>query len=297
MDNTSRGSTPSLPTIAGAAQNAASSAGEDGARRAQDIRAEIEQTRQHISHTIDAIQEKLRPGNLVSEAAEHVKHATTERVRQMAESARTTADNVMEQTRHLAGDLAEHARHNPIPAVIIGLGVAWFLVDRYRNGGRRSKNDYDYERYAAYRKPDYYEADDSYRATSSGYDPESAEYSTMMPDSRSGQSDYGSAAAAHISEAAAQAKAAAMRTGRRARSQLGRLLSENPLLVGAVALIAGAAVGMALPETERENEWLGETRDSVLDKAQDMARTAVSRAQEAIGDVGEVAGRVFGAKP
>ena len=54
---------------------------------------------------------------------------------------------------------------------------------------------------------------------------------------------------------------------------------------------------MALPETERENEWLGETRDNVLEKAQDAARTAATRAQEAVGDAaGEVAKKVVGAK-
>ena len=37
-------------------------------------------------------------------------------------------------------------------------------------------------------------------------------------------------------------------------------------------LALGAVIGMALPETEKENEWMGETRDQMLDRAQDMAR-------------------------
>jgi hypothetical protein len=60
---------------------------------------------------------------------------------------------------------------------------------------------------------------------------------------------------------------------------------ENPLAVGAGALLLGAVVGLAIPETEKENELLGETRDSVMDKAQQMAKTATSRAQDAAADL------------
>ena len=66
-------------------------------------------------------------------------------------------------------------------------------------------------------------------------------------------------------------------------------------MVGAAALLVGSAVGLAIPETEKENEWLGETRDSMLDKAQEMARTTASRAQEAAADLaGDAASRLVG---
>lgn len=53
-------------------------------------------------------------------------------------------------------------------------------------------------------------------------------------------------------------------TARKAQNQMRRMLRENPLMVGAAAIVVGAAVGMALPETERENELMGEARDSVV---------------------------------
>lgn len=46
---------------------------------------------------------------------------------------------------------------------------------------------------------------------------------------------------------------------------------ENPLAVGALALVAGVGVGMLLPATQRENQLLGETRDRVLGDAQRTA--------------------------
>ena len=41
--------------------------------RTREIRAEIEQTRDELSDTVNAIQDRLRPGNIASNAAESVK--------------------------------------------------------------------------------------------------------------------------------------------------------------------------------------------------------------------------------
>ena len=68
-------------------------------------------------------------------------------------------------------------------------------------------------------------------------------------------------------------------------------IEENPLAVGAVALALGAAVGFAIPLTKKENEYMGEYRDNMLEKAQETAQDALgtvkqmaSEAQKAITD-------------
>jgi hypothetical protein len=61
-------------------------------------------------------------------------------------------------------------------------------------------------------------------------------------------------------------------TARKAQNQMQRMLRENPLMIGAAAIVVGAAVGMALPETERENELVGEARDSVVRGVQEKVR-------------------------
>ena len=254
----------------------------DEGRRTREIRAEIEQTREDMSETIDAIQEKLRPGNIMAEAKDRVKSATTERVRQMADTASETAQQAYEQTRQVAGDLVEGARSNAVPAAMIGVGVAWLLVERFRENNRSA--DYRRGRSTSYGRSEYYGSDEYQRSTSgplygSRHEGEGAGY---------GDARYGTRnAASGLSETAADLRQRTMRTGRRARNQFQRLLHENPLMVGAAAVVVGAAIGMALPETERENEWLGETRDNVVDKAQDVARNAATRAQAAAGEVAE----------
>jgi gas vesicle protein len=64
-----------------------------------------------------------------------------------------------------------------------------------------------------------------------------------------------------------------------------RALQQNPLGVGAVALAIGTAVGFSLPQTERENELLGEARDSLIDRAQEVAQDTLEKVQQVAGDV------------
>jgi hypothetical protein len=62
------------------------------------------------------------------------------------------------------------------------------------------------------------------------------------------------------------------RVWNRGRGRLARAVDERPLATCAVALGIGAAIGLLLPETERENDWMGEARESVVSSAQQMAR-------------------------
>ena len=107
---------------------------EETNRRTQKIRAEIEHTREEMSETIEAIQERLQPGNIVADASERVRAAATEKVRNMADTASETARNAMDRTREMTGDVAEIGRQNAIPAALIGAGVAWLIIDRFREG-------------------------------------------------------------------------------------------------------------------------------------------------------------------
>jgi len=89
------------------------------------LRTEIEQTRNEMSATIDAIQEKLNPQNIVDQAKETVREATVGRVEQMVSNATDTA-------RETGSSVMDMIQQNPLPAAIVGLGLGWLLM---RNGG------------------------------------------------------------------------------------------------------------------------------------------------------------------
>lgn len=71
---------------------------------------------------------------------------------------------------------------------------------------------------------------------------------------------------------------------RRTRQSFWQTMEENPLAVGAVLTIAGAAVGAAIPATEYENKLMGETRDRLMDEARVRAQDAVGRVQSVVED-------------
>jgi hypothetical protein len=197
------------------------------------IRDEIEETRGEMTETIDAIQEKLSPRNIVANATERVKTATTERMREMADTASETAQQALDYTRDAASSVVGTARQNPIPLVLIGLGAAWWLTNRSRTSSSASDR-------GLYQRG--YERDD----------------------------ESGSRRAASVG-----------RMATRRTNQLQRTIEQNPLLVGAGALLLGAAFGLAIPETETENEWMGEARDSVVGRARDLARDAANQVEDA----------------
>jgi uncharacterized protein YjbJ (UPF0337 family) len=73
----------------------------------------------------------------------------------------------------------------------------------------------------------------------------------------------------------------------RAQSGFQQLMYENPMAVAAGAVALGLAVGLAIPETEKENELLGPTRDQLMEQAQQqvsqVAQKAQTAAQHAVG--------------
>jgi len=68
----------------------------------------------------------------------------------------------------------------------------------------------------------------------------------------------------------------------RAQNQFQRVLHENPLAVGAAGLALGAAVGLAIPESQRESRVMGGPRDALVDRA-------IGTAQDTMQKVGTIA--------
>jgi hypothetical protein len=177
-----------------------------------------------------------------------VKTATTERVREMAESAGETAQQAVDYTRETAARVAGTARQNPIPLALIGLGAAWWLTARSKGTSPSFARDADAGEYG--------------RGYATAHDQRG----------RAGRSDTAESL---------------RRVVTRRTNQLQRTIEQNPLLVGAGALMLGAAFGLAIPETEAENDWMGEARDNVVGRARDLARDATNQVQEAASTVAD----------
>jgi hypothetical protein len=253
----------------------------DGAdRRTDEIKVEIEQTREEMAETIDAIQEKLQPRNIVANATDRVKAATKEGARAMVDYAGDAAETVMNQTRGTAGGFVRTIQDNPIPAALVGVGVAWLMTNASRSRSERAWRSS--ERYAGRMRDDraIHGDEDRYEA-GRGTGGLRHQVSEIRENLASRARQYADGTSDTI-----------LRTSQRAQNQLQRTMNESPLLVGAGALLLGVAFGLAVPETERENAWMGEARDSVVDRAQQLAGEAATTIQEKAGGIADAAGDV-----
>jgi hypothetical protein len=164
----------------------------------------------------------------------------------MAHSAADTAGEWWEASG--GNGLIDRLRNNPVPAVMAGVGLAWLA---FSDGNRR--------RYRAGYRPQ------PYRPRPEG---------NQWRDSRH-----------ELVESASEVRERSGEMVRRGRHNLELMIRDYPLAVGAAAAVLGATLGMVVPETEQENELLGEVRDSALARAQDVASDAASRVKEAAAAV------------
>jgi hypothetical protein len=79
------------------------------------------------------------------------------------------------------------------------------------------------------------------------------------------------------SQKSAEIRQRLTRTTGDVQTRIARSMRENPLAYGVAALAAGALMGSLMPRTEVEDEYLGETRDSLLDSAREMAEDTVQK--------------------
>jgi len=68
--------------------------------------------------------------------------------------------------------------------------------------------------------------------------------------------------------------------GVRAGRTVADVMEDEPLIIGAIGIAVGAALGAAFPSTEVEDRYLGRTRDRFKHDAEDFAREQMERGRE-----------------
>ena len=217
-------------------------------------RTDIERTRADMSETVDAIQERLSPENLKEQAKAQAK----------------------DTAREAGSGFLERIKQNPVPAAMVGVGLGWlFMSGREESSGRQRFQDgpsYYYERPGGRSYPSHYEeSSGSSVGEGQGGTGEAARRVRGSAGQITGQAQ----------ERASQLGSQAQDRAQRVKGGFQQMLQENPLAVGALAVGLGAAVGFAFPETDKENEVMGEARDSLVERGKERAQDVKERAQRA----------------
>jgi ElaB/YqjD/DUF883 family membrane-anchored ribosome-binding protein len=241
------------------------------------LRESIAETREQIGSTIEALQEKLSPSVLAEQAKTAVREATIGKVENMVHEAEET----ITLTTY---SLYDSVRRNPVPVVMAGIGLTWFFLSRRRD---RYRGEYIAE--GEHRHPGGERiATRVRRAASEAV--EKAEHIVEAQESKVTEAARGAKEAAH--EAKEKVKRVAHDAGQSARRMENRvedMYYQNPLAAGAIAIAAGTAVGLAIPISRKEDEWLGPARDKLVGKANELAHQALGKVEDTARKVEGVA--------
>lgn len=270
---------------------------------AERIVSEIEVTRTEMGGTINEIGHRLDPQVIAGQARDHIREATVGKVERMMDDAGQTAQRT--------GDsMIETIRQNPVPAAIAALGLGWLALkfrdqqssvsyggngsgyrDRYLyqpRGGYSTDYGTDYGRggYAGGTDPLQPARDAADRVTTGAQDVASQAVDRAQQLGSDVQ-QAAQSAVGQTQEKVQQAQWQVQGTVGQAQRQFDRTLNENPLAVAALAVGVGAAVALAIPETQKERELLGEQRDKLVSQAEQVAAKALDQTEQRVQEVGE----------
>ena len=260
------------------------------------IKADIEDTRAELGQTLNEIQERLSPEHVMDQVKETVREATIGKVERVMERVNEKISNVTEPAMEAMGRAGEKLKEtgssvgnviwqNPIPFALIGLGAGMLVMHRVRNADGRTMRSY---RERSETQTEYGMATPRYRGMGRQLEGSSGEYAGgarqygtsnrgAFTQVRQTASNMMHGATEGVSNLTHGAKEGALQAGR----TVGRFAKENPLAVSAIALAVGAAVGLALPSTQVEKEYMGSASEKVVDKAQQVARDAMDKVKSA----------------
>ncbi len=232
---------------------------------------DIEQTRSDMTETVDAIGQRLDPANVVASAKETVRDATVGKVEQMASSAGTMVEDAGATVQETGSSLVDTIRRNPLPAAMAALGIGWLWMNRTQSshGWQSQAHRTDGGR-GSYWSGGYRESGSSQGMGSRVSDAASGAADTVGS-TVAGAADavgrnvsgFADTTRSAIGEAQPQVGHMVQDVGRTA----GRLIDDNPLAAGAVAVAIGTTIGLALPPTHAEERVLGEAGGRVLEGA------------------------------
>lgn len=323
-----------------------------------EVLARIEATRARMGDTIDQIGDRVNPDRVQAE----MKARAREQVREVKDNMKYKARSAMRDIEHGVSDAGrgvwDTIRENPIPAGLVGVGLAWLVAngatrdwDRgYTGSGTYppgtglgygaalgtsgAYDDLDYNRDYGYSREYGYDVRDRSRKgvsptgelyarprTTSGAEEGSAGKSAgkmeNMKERASEAADEVRDRAEHVRDEVRDRAEHAMDATRDRASELAHRTSErmeemqhraeyrarqmasrarraerrvedavhdNPLAAGALAAALGFAAGLMVPETRREHQLFGPTRDRVMENAERTARRAGQKARDTAKD-------------
>ena len=243
-------------------------------RDADDIEANIEKTRTQLGDDVEAITYQLSP-----ERYKEQLRGRTEGVQSAVSQGLTDAvDNAGAYSRRASRGFLERLEDDPLPAVLVALGVSVLAIGGAFSGSSDDELDLEYpsDRFPqdrpgggnlrnSLRGPDY--------GRTIGDAPNAGALSGDQNLPAGGVDDYdytGDGPSYDPDYDEAQRKA--RREAYQAKRGLARLVGDHPLIAGSIITLAGMAIGLSAPSTRQEDQFMGRESDKFKAKAERAAK-------------------------
>lgn len=234
------------------------------------LEREVDRQREHIGGLVDALENKLSPGELFERVLSYSKGGGSEFV----------------------GNLGNTIKANPVPALLTAAGLVWLYASKDQSAhGRHAYVTGGSAGSTGVHGPGTHTP--GTRDAHGGSDHDHGGIGERLRDAREGMSDtmgHASESMGHLKDRAGDMTHEAMDSARERARQVNdgfqHMLEDNPLAVGAIGIAVGALLGAMLPTTRKEDELLGETSDRFTDKAKSMARQGYDQVAEAGRELG-----------
>ena len=237
-------------------------------RSSQEIEREVEATREGLDRTLDALKDKMTPGQLIDELTSSLKGSGAS---------------------DIFANLGTQVRDNPLALAMVGAGLAWLMSGKGSGHAGREAQSYSSADGLAYEGPvgSYDGGQDG-----TGLKDKASDLVSNASDKIGQVKDRVTQTAEHalhgLSDAAGHAKHGAQNLGGQAahagqtiQRSFQNTLESEPLIVGAIGLAVGMAVGAALPATAIEDRTFGGLRDEALEKGKAAGEHVLGDAKHA----------------
>jgi ribosome recycling factor len=249
-----------------------------------------------VDHAIEEAKSALRELGAQTRAA--VRDATIGKVERMAHTTNET-------TKRTGSTVMETIKQNPGPTALTALGATWLLMNGRSSGSKAHTSKVDSpssglggtglnERVQAGTEQAKDLAGNMAHQVQDGVGTVADGAVQGAEAVASGVSQGAETVASTVSQAAGTVVSDVQSTvvGASSRvkhmpSRLRHMVEANPVPLGLVGIALGSAVALAVPETRRENQLLGEARDTVVGRAQATAQDTLQKVQHVAGEVGE----------
>jgi len=211
-----------------------------------------------------------------ADAVGNVVDSAKQKAGEAVNAAKDTVGNVMDAAQNTGIGIIDTIKRNPVPAVATALGATWlYLKNVDENKGvhyerSQGRGGYASDSYSGYSSSNY---------TDSNGNGDGKGMMDQVKDKAGQAADAVGSVVNTAKEKTGQITQQAKEKTQQVGDSFQGALQESPLPIGLVALGIGAAIGFLAPHTEPENRFMGETRDRLMDKAQDAAQDLASKVQ------------------